>query len=917
MASAAMMASAETVTFDVSGENGYGMTLLSGSTSEYNADGTTLTEGAVTITLHGNTRWWANSNGNQLRFYKESGMTVNAGGANISKIEFTPNNIKLGGDGFASGVWSGNATEVTLNATNTSGNTYCNKITVTYGEGGDTPNPESQYGKYEAATTFAPGDYLIYSSEKIAVPLSGTYGYIQVDNATVTDGTIVALKANQFKFVADGEYYNIIDSQNRYVYQTGTYNSFNVAAEKPEEGAQWSVTANADGTFSITNVAKQKTIQYDTQYNSFGCYDDERGLKPSLYRYVADAVNTEPEPELPIIEDLISLSDFPNNERFIMNAHLSVVYANGAYTYVYDGMSYGLIYKAGLYVTSGNIIGPGWTGKVSIYNGLLELIPDEAPLSLVTGMDYNLPSPIPVEAEDAPYMVAAYNQSRYVKLLNVVFDNATPAADVTSTADRTYTGKMGDFEVTFFQRFGLESVEPGTYDVTGFIAVYNDLVQVYPIAIETPGGTVEPELPVIENLIVLSDFPNNEAFEMGIDLTVVYANGSYVYVNDGQTYGLIYKNGLGLEAGNVIAKGWKGKVSIYNGLLELVPDDATLSTTGAAEVPAPLPVEAEDASYTIAPYNQSLYVKLLNVTFENATPAPDAAGADRTYTGKMGENEVTFYQRFGLESVEAGTYDVTGFIAVYNDLVQVYPVAIQAAGEVEPELPVIESLNIISDIPDKEAFEMGIDLTVVYANGAYTYVYDGVSYALIYKNGLGLEAGNVIAKGWKGKVSIYNGLVELVPDDATLATTGENSDVPSPMSVEGEDAEWVVAAYNQNAYVKLENVVFETATPAADAAGAARTYTGKMGEFEVTFYQRFGLDSVEAGAYDVTGFIAVYNDQVQVYPILFQGSSGISAIANDDADARYYNINGVEVSNPAQGGLYIRVAGGKATKVIK
>ncbi len=724
VASAAMMASAETVTFDVSGDNGYGMTLLSGSAQEYNADGTQLTQGAVTITLHGNTRWWANSNGNQLRFYKQSGLTVTAGDAAINKIEFTPDNIKLAGDGFAGGVWSGNATSVTLNATNTSGNTYCNKITVTYGEaGGETPEPQAQYGKYEAASAITAGDYLIYSSDKIAVPLAGAYGYLQVEDATVTDGAIVALKANQFTFQTDGEYYNIIDSQGRYVYQTGTYNSFNVSAEKPAEGAQWAVTVNADGTFDITNVAMSKTIQYDTTYGSYGCYADVRGLKPVLYRYVADAVSTEP----------------------------------------------------------------------------------------------------------------------------------------------------------------------------------------------------EPELPVIENLLVLTDFPNKEAFEMGIDLSVVYANGAYVYVYDGLSYGLIYKTGLGLEARNVIAKGWKGKVSIYNNLLELVPNDATLATTGAtAQLPSPLPVEAEDAPMMIAAYNQSAYVTLKDVVFDAATPAADVtATADRTYTGKMGDFEVTFFQRFGLESYEAGTYDVTGFIAVYNDQVQVYPIAIETAGNIEPELPVIESLSIISDIPDKEAFEMGIDLTVVYANGAYVYVTDGISNALIYKKDLGLTSGDVIAKGWKGQVSIYNGLVELVPDDAVLATTGTAGNVPSPILVEAEDAPYIVAGYNQHAYITLKDVVFETATPTPDAAGAARTYTGKMGDFEVTFYQRFGLDSCEAGTYNVTGFVAVYNDQVQVYPIDIQKVTGINAIANDDTDARYYNINGIEVSEPAQGGIYIRVAGGKATKVIR
>lgn len=235
----------------------------------------------------------------------------------------------------------------------------------------------------------------------------------------------------------------------------------------------------------------------------------------------------------------------------------------------------------------------------------------------------------------------------------------------------------------------------------------------------------------------------------------------------------------------------------------------------------------------------------------------------------------------------------------------------------EPELPLVESLSVVTAFPDKTAFEMGVDLSVIYANGAYVYVCDDHGIALIYKNGLGLESGDVIAKGWKGKVSIYNNLIELVPNDATLATTGAAGIVLHPMPVGALDVPYVVTANNQSGYIKLKDVVFETATPAADVTATAdRTYTGKMGDYEITFFQRFGLDSYEAGTYDVTGFIAVFKDQVQVYPIKIESLSGIGAITGDaNAPVEYFNLQGISVANP-ENGVFIRRQGSKVQKVV-
>lgn len=232
---------------------------------------------------------------------------------------------------------------------------------------------------------------------------------------------------------------------------------------------------------------------------------------------------------------------------------------------------------------------------------------------------------------------------------------------------------------------------------------------------------------------------------------------------------------------------------------------------------------------------------------------------------------------------------------------------------VTPELPELENLSILSDLENNTEFKVATDLTVIYSNGAYTYVTDKVSNALVYKYDLGLNAGDVIAKGWPAKFTIFNNLYEVVPTaDLTVASTG--AQIPEPTDIEPEDAPYFVTVSNQAAYLRLLNVKFEAETGAEKAS-----YTGLMGESTIGFYNRFQNEVMEAGTYNVTGFVAVYKDNVQVYPVKFEkaGTSGIADIATDNAPVKYYNLQGVEVATPQAGSVYIRVQGTQATKVVR
>lgn len=127
---------------------------------------------------------------------------------------------------------------------------------------------------------------------RMAQPLAGNYGYIKAEDVSATnDSIILDSDKNAFTLFTTTGGYNIKDSKNRYVYQTLNYDSFNVAPELPEEGALWTIETNdVDSTFIITNVDKQKYVQYSMQYKSYGSYSESQGLLPNLYEEVETLV---------------------------------------------------------------------------------------------------------------------------------------------------------------------------------------------------------------------------------------------------------------------------------------------------------------------------------------------------------------------------------------------------------------------------------------------------------------------------------------------------------------------------------------------------------------------------------------------------------------------------------------------------
>lgn len=179
--------------------------------------------------------------------------------------------------------------------TSASSKTYCidNVVVGVENSAGSTvvpEEPENPVGtySYKKVTTITSGkSYIMVADGKAATALTSNYGYLKVVDATDVDG-VITLSDNscEFTFTSVTGGYNMADANGKYYYQTGTYNSFNVANDTSNEGSVWGVEPQSDGTMKVTNTSVNKIIQYDKQYDSYGSYSDVRGVFPTFYERV-------------------------------------------------------------------------------------------------------------------------------------------------------------------------------------------------------------------------------------------------------------------------------------------------------------------------------------------------------------------------------------------------------------------------------------------------------------------------------------------------------------------------------------------------------------------------------------------------------------------------------------------------------
>lgn len=161
--------------------------------------------------------------------------------------------------------------------------------------GGDTPTPDDPVvdgSVFTLTTSLTSGDkYVIVADGHIAQPIqpSFTYGYLKIGECSVNGNMVTAAEALAFTFIQNGADWNIQQPDGRYLLQKGDYNSYNLT-NAVDESCLFEVTFNADNSAVIRNISVDKSMQYDSGYNSYGSYPDVRGTFPCIYGLAPDQI---------------------------------------------------------------------------------------------------------------------------------------------------------------------------------------------------------------------------------------------------------------------------------------------------------------------------------------------------------------------------------------------------------------------------------------------------------------------------------------------------------------------------------------------------------------------------------------------------------------------------------------------------
>lgn len=162
---------------------------------------------------------------------------------------------------------------------------------------------------------------------------------------------------------------------------------------------------------------------------------------------------------------------------------------------------------------------------------------------------------------------------------------------------------------------------------------------------------------------------SNVVYKITGDVTYVFRNGRYMFVQDATGGLLIYDYATPnisttYTEGDVISGGIYGTVTVYNGLTELVPTRNTAAATANNGAIVPTVVTAANLIENYGTLESKL-VKIVGATFTSNTAFYQA-----------GDDDMAIYNRFNTvnSTRNAGDVaDVIGFASKYNTNIQLFP----------------------------------------------------------------------------------------------------------------------------------------------------------------------------------------------------------------------------------------------------
>lgn len=486
----AVMGFAESVTFDFTVENAYGIT--SPTEASKGTDLTpnqTITEGAVTMeavfpeNAQNKIRIWRTTqNALELRAYKTQSLKFTCA-ENITGIKFEGAKVQ-------NLDWAGTpatSVEVTFTAT-----VNISKITVSYGEGGGEVTPPAEGTLFESTFADGAGEF---TTDNVTLPEGLTYvwnhdsyGYMK---ASAYKGACLAadawLVSPKFNLSA------VTKLNLSFDHCVNKFASAEVAKEQVSvavrvDGGAWQTvtvpTWSENNGWAMVNSGEidlnaylGKTIEIGFHYTS--TTESAGTWEVKNFKLTGEGTLTTEAPEVKPTEvaDIKAFLDGKDtNVTYKFTNPVTVVYQNGQRLFVQDATGSLLIFgNVGQTYAKGDVIPAGFTGKYALFGGAAQLSsPADFAASTTTAA---------VQMEEiAVEELATDMVITYVKLAGVTITEGEK--------DKYYVAEQDGATVTLYDQFGINPAVGENLNVIGIVSVYNGALQVYPIEVTDESGVV-------------------------------------------------------------------------------------------------------------------------------------------------------------------------------------------------------------------------------------------------------------------------------------------------------------------------------------------------------------------------------------------------------------------------------------------
>ena len=370
-------------------------------------------------------------------------------------------------------------------------------------------------------------------------------------------------------------------------------------------------------------------------------------------------------------EDGVSIAEYQNlanDAEATFRNPVTVLAQGGANLWVRDNTGYMLVYGGvGRAYEQGDVIPAGFSGTKVTYNGEPELKNPKG-FKAPSGKETVVPEELALTADN----ISHANFGHYVLVKGATIN--TTALTITDAAGNT---------VPYFNNMAAQlpkdlSKKYNVYAIVG--SHYNSVTkkvdyQLLPVNVTFEDGTALPVDPV-DDINALYALSTGVKGMISAELSVIYQNGSYMWVKDANTYGLVYgyltnKFVNGDKIKNLVAH-WV----TYDGYKEIIPVDESAVKSGEGAPVAAEEVALEDVSLDM----MHQYITVPGV----ALTATETAG---TYTGNDGTVDLQVFNKFANdvvipENLAGKKFRITGFVAKYKTQLQFIPVEVkdEAAG---------------------------------------------------------------------------------------------------------------------------------------------------------------------------------------------------------------------------------------------